>query len=316
MEVWVATIASILSSSTPLIFAVIGETITEKGGVINLSLDGSMLLSAMAGFATAFVTGSVWLGFLAAMIVSALVALLIAYASISLRLNQVAVGFVLALLCTDLSSFLGNPYVRQQGPLVPHMPIPILRDIPIVGPIFFDHNLVVYAGFVLIFAVYWFIYRTRRGLELQGIGERPEATYARGIDVNRMRYIYTMIGGALVGVAGAAFSLDVKLGWSYRHTAGFGWIALAIVIFGGWHPFRVAFGVYLFGLLQVLALRLQTELPSLSQVLPQLPFPLMIFTLLLVYSDSIRRLTDRVPALRSILRSEPPSALGSHFEQE
>lgn len=311
-----AALASILAASAPLIFATIGEAITEKAGVINLSLDGSILLSAMAGFGMAYVTGSVWLGFLAAMIVSMLVALLVAYASISLKLNQVAVGFVLTLLCTDLSTFLGNPFVRQQGPSVPHLPIPLLRDIPFIGPILFEQNLVVYASILTIIAAYWFMFRTRQGLVLQGIGERPEGAFARGIPVNRMRYLYTALGGALVGVAGAAYSLDVKLGWSYRHTAGLGWIALAIVIFGGWHPYRVAFGAYLFGVLQTLSLKLQPVLPNLSQVLPILPFPLMIFTLLLVYSDSVGRLLDRFPALRGILRSDPPSALGTYFEQE
>ena len=311
-----AALASILLASAPLIFATIGETLTEKSGVINLSLDGSILLSAMIGFATAYLTGSVWLGFAVAAIASLLVALLVAYASISLRLNQVAVGLVLTLLCADLSSFLGNPFVRVQGPSVPHMPIPILKDIPFIGPILFDQDPVVYASLLTIIAAYLFMFRTRRGLELQGIGERPEAAHARGARVNRMRYVYTAVGGALVGIAGAAYSLDVKLGWSYRHTAGLGWIALAIVIFGGWHPIRVAFGAYLFGALQVLALKLQPVLPNLSQVLPILPFPLMIFTLLLVSSDSVGRLLDRWPAVRGVLRSEPPSALGTHFEQE
>ena len=311
-----AALASILLASAPLIFATIGETITEKSGIINLSLDGSILLSAMIGFAAAYLTGNVWLGFVAAAIVSLLVALLVAYASISLRLNQVAVGFVLTLLCADLSSFLGNPFVRIQGPSVPHMPIPILEDIPFLGPILFDQDPVVYASILTIIAAYLFVFRTRRGLELQGMGERPEAAHARGIPVNRMRYVYAAVGGALVGIAGAAYSLDVKLGWSYRHTAGFGWIALAIVIFGGWHPVRAAFGAYLFGALQVLALKLQPVLPNLSQVLSILPFPLMIFTLFLVSSDSIGRLLDRWPTVRGVLRSEPPSALGTHFEQE
>lgn len=311
-----AALASILLASAPLIFATIGEAITEKSGVINLSLDGSILLSAMIGFAAAYLTGNVWLGFVAAAIMSLLVALLVAYASISLRLNQVAVGFVLTLLCADVSSFLGNPFVRIQGPSVSHMPIPILEDIPFLGPILFDQDLVVYASILTIIAAYLFVFRTRRGLELQGMGERPEAAHARGVPVNRMRYVYAAVGGALVGIAGAAYSLDVKLGWSYRHTAGLGWIALAIVIFGGWHPVRVAFGAYLFGALQVLALKLQPVLPNLSQVLSILPFPLMIFTLLLVSSDSIGRLLDRWPTVRGVLRSEPPSALGTHFEQE
>ena len=311
-----ATIVSILLASAPLIFATLGEAITEKAGVINLSLDGSIMLSAMAGFGVALTTGSIWLGFIAAALVSMLVALLIAYSSIALRLNQVAVGFVLTLLCTDLSTFLGNPFVRVQGPAVPHMPIPVLKDIPIIGPIFFNQDLVVYGSLALIFVAYWFMFKTRRGLILQGIGERPEGAYSRGVPVNRLRYFYTALGGALVGIAGAAYSLDVKLGWSYRHTAGLGWIALAIVIFGGWHPYRVAFGAYLFGALQIVALKLQSVVPNLAQVLPIMPFPLMIFTLTIVYSDCLGKLLDKAPRLRGILRSDPPSALGTHFEQE
>ncbi len=311
-----ATIVSILLASAPLIFATLGEAITEKAGVINLSLDGSIMLSAMAGFGVALTTGSIWLGFIAAALVSMLVALLIAYSSIALRLNQVAVGFVLTLLCTDLSTFLGNPFVRVQGPAVPHMPIPVLKDIPVIGPIFFNQDLVVYGSLVLIVAAYWFMFKTRRGLILQGIGERPEGAYSRGVPVNRLRYFYTALGGALVGIGGAAYSLDVKLGWSYHHTSGFGWIALAIVIFGGWHPYRVAFGAYLFGALQIVALKLQSVVPNLAQVLPILPFPLMIFTLTIVYSDRLGKLLDKAPRLRGILRSDPPSALGTHFEQE
>ncbi len=311
-----ATIVSILLASAPLIFATLGEAITEKAGVINLSLDGSIMLSAMAGFGVALTTGSIWLGFIAAALVSMLVALLIAYSSIALRLNQVAVGFVLTLLCTDLSTFLGNPFVRVQGPAVPHMPIPVLKDLPFIGPIFFNQDLVVYGSLALIFVAYWFMFTTRRGLILQGIGERPEGAYSRGVPVNRLRYFYTALGGALVGIAGAAYSLDVKLGWSYRHTAGLGWIALAIVIFGGWHPYRVAFGAYLFGALQIVALKLQSVVPNLAQVLPIMPFPLMIFTLTIVYSDRLGKLLDKAPRLRGILRSDPPSALGTHFEQE
>lgn len=311
-----ATIVSILLASAPLIFATLGEAITEKAGVINLSLDGSIMLSAMAGFGVGLTTGSVWLGFAAGALVSMLVALLIAYSSIALRLNQVAVGFVLTLLCIDLSTFLGNPFVRVQGPSVPPMPIPILKDIPFIGPIFFNQDLVVYASVALIFVTYWFMFKTRRGLILQGIGERPEGAYSRGVPVNRLRYLYTAIGGALVGIGGAAYSLDIKLGWSYRHTSGFGWIALAIVIFGGWHPYRVAFGAYLFGALQIVALKLQSVVPNLAQVLPIMPFPLMIFTLTIVYSDRLGKLLDKAPRLRGILRSDPPSALGTHFEQE
>jgi simple sugar transport system permease protein len=308
-----ATLASIVAAASPLIYAVVGETIAEKAGVINLSLDGSIMLSAMAGFATAYATGSVLLGFVVGAAVSMAVALLVAFASIELRLNQIAVGFVLTLLCADLASFLGDPYVGQRVSGVPHLAIPGLSGIPWIGPIFFDHNLSVYGSFVVMAAAYFFIFHTRRGLELQGIGERPEAAHARGLRVNRWRYLYTVVGGALCGIAGAAFSLDVRLGWRDGLTTNYGWIALAIVIFGGWHPVRAATGAYLFGALSILALKLQPRLPDLSQILPITPFALLIFALLLVSQDWSRRLADRYPRWRRLLSGDPPTAIGTAF---
>ncbi|MBN2112568.1 MAG: ABC transporter permease [Acidimicrobiia bacterium] len=308
-----ATLASIVAAASALVYAVVGETIAEKAGVINLSLDGSIMLSAMAGFATAFTTGSVLLGFVAGAGVSMAVALLIAFASIELRLNQIAVGFVLTLLCTDLASFLGDPYVGQRFAGVPPLAIPGLADIPWLGPIFFKHNLSVYGSFLAVALAYFFIFRSRRGLELQGVGERPEAAHARGIRVNLLRYVYTVVGGALVGIAGASYSLDVRLGWRDGLTTNYGWIALAIVIFGGWHPVRAAGGAYLFGALSVLALKLQPHLPDLAQILPMTPFALMIFALLLVSQDWSRRLGDRYPRWRRLLSGDPPTAIGTAF---
>ena len=151
------------------------------------------------------------------------------------------------------------------------------------------------------------MYRTRPGLSLQGIGERPAAAHARGVPVNRLRYLYTVVGGVLVGVAGAAFTLDAKLGWSFLHTRNFGWIALAIVIFGGWHPLRVAAGVFLFGFLQWLSLDLQDVLPSLTQVLPILPFALMIFALVLVNARWLRAWADRHPRWGNLILGNAPS---------
>lgn len=309
------TTGTVVAGAAPLVYATIGETITEKAGVVNLSLDGSLLLSAMAGFGAAYLTGSVILGFVAAAAVSALVALIVAYAGIELRLNQIAVGFVLFLLCTRLSALLGSPFVREPGPSVPRLEIPLLADIPFLGPALFQHNLSVYGSFALVAAVYWFFYRTRPGLELQAVGERPESAFARGISVRWVRYFYSGLGGALVGIGGAAFSLDQKFGWSEGHVSNFGWIALAIVIFGGWHPIRVALGCYLFGALQVVALKLQPVFPGLSQVLPILPFPTMILTLVIINRPGFRALGDRFVSLRKFLASEPPAALGTNFEQ-
>jgi general nucleoside transport system permease protein len=314
------TLRSLLAASTPLVFAAIGETLTEKAGVVNLSLDGSILLSAMAGFAVAFVSGSLVLGFLAAMLVGAAIAWLVAYGSIALKQDQVAIGFVLTLLCADLSSFLGNPYVRKPGPSVPPLPIPGLAEIPIIGPIFFDQNLLVYLSYALILGSWWWIFRTQAGLKLRSVGERPEAAFSRGIPVNRLRYAYTLVGGALVGLAGASYSLSVKLGWSHRHTAGMGWIALAIVIFGAWSPLRVALGAYLFGALKSLGSILQPVFPNVpSQVFQAAPFALMIVALLIANSD-VRRLEIYLPRrlrplARAMLQASPPAGLGKRFEQ-
>jgi len=307
---------TLIFTATPLVFAVVGETITEKAGVINLSMEGSLMLSAMTGFVIAFETNSLLFGFLAAAVVGMLVALLIAFSSIRLKLNQVAVGFVLFQLCADLSTFLGNGYVRIPGPAVQAWSIPLLEDIPAIGPIFFRQNLLVYLSYLLIIGAWWFMFRTRPGLGLQGVGERPEAAHSRGIRVNRLRYLYTGLGGALIGIGGASYSLSVKIGWSFQHTRNLGWIALAIVIFGGWQPIRAAVGAYLFAGLQTAAQLLQESLPDLSQVLPTIPFPLMILTLVIIYSDWLRRLTDRFPALRAVFAGEPPTAIGTVFDTD
>lgn len=316
----IQTLRSVLAASTPLVFAGIGETLTEKAGIVNLSLDGSILLAAMAGFAVAYLSGSVLLGIAIAMLVGAAIALLVAYGSIALRQNQVAIGFVLTLLCADLSSFVGNPYVHKPGPSVPHWAIPGLVDLPVVGPIFFDQNILVYLSYGIVLLASLWLSHTRPGLELRAIGERPEAAYARGVNVNRLRYLYALIGGSLVGLAGATYSLSVKLGWSHRHTAGIGWIALAIVIFGGWGPVRVALGAYLFAAFKSLGSILQPVFPNVpTQVFQAAPFALMIVALLLAGGGISQRLLNPLPprlrrALAPVLRGAAPMALGKPFE--
>lgn len=323
-------LAGVLASASPLIFAVIGETLSERAGVINLSMNGTILLSAMGGFAVAYNTDSIVLGFLAGMLIGALVALIVAFASITLKQSQVAVGFVLALTCRDLSYFLGNPYMGVPGPRLQAAPIPVLSDIPIVGQLFFRHDVITYISFVAIFIAWVWIFRTRPGLMLQGIGEKPAAAYIRGANVNLMRYVYTIIGGALIGLAGPAFSLAIRAGWmgTISGLDGFGWIALSITIFGGWNPVRGAFGAYLFAFLQWLGLVLQpvlTQVPS--QVLQVAPFPLMILTLLLVNignAEWVERTLAAMPeAARKIfakllrtMRTSPPAALGVPFERD
>ena len=320
-------LAAVLAASAPLIIATMGETLSERAGVVNLSLDGTMLLAGLAGFVAGARTGSVAAGFVAAALVGALVALALCVTGITLRQSQTAVGFVLALLCTELSSFLGANYVNKPSVAVPHAPIPLLADIPVLGPLLFSHDALIYASFLLVPLVWWFLFRTRAGLMLRALGERPAAAFARGADVNRLRYGYTLLGGLLVGIAGAAYTLDLKQGWSNRHIAGIGWIALAIVIFGGWRPWRVALGCYLFGALQTLASRLQGVLPDLpTQVFQVAPFALMILVLALVNGASnpaVARWLAALPAaigqplLRLVgrLGTQAPAALGEPFQQ-
>ena len=183
-EELISALARIVANATPLIIASIGETITERAGIINLSLDGSIVLCAMVGFMAAFVTDSLVVGMAAAMLVGAIIALIIAAASIELKQDQVAVGFVLTLLAADLAQFLGQEYSRIPGPQVPKWPLPVLNQIPVVGPVFFDHNVLVYISYALVLVTWFWLFRTRRGLAHRAIGERPEAAFARGTSVN------------------------------------------------------------------------------------------------------------------------------------
>ena len=315
-------LGSIVSNATPLVIASIGETITERVGVVNLSLDGSIALAAMVGFVTAYLSGNAVLGLLAGTVIGMLIALLIVVANIELKQDQVAVGFVLTLLAADLAQFLGQDYTRIPGPTFPTVPIPVLADVPFLGQIFFRHNLLVYFSFVLLFGTWFVMYRTRYGLALRAVGERPATAFARGTNVSRTRYFYTAVGGAIVGLAGASYALAIKPGWANPPVMrGDGWIALAIVIFGGWHPFRVAFGAYLFAGLRALAstIQQQTDLPLV--LVNAVPWVLMILTLLLVSGGFVDRLIRVAPGplqrmLRNFLRSEPPAALGAEFSRE
>jgi general nucleoside transport system permease protein len=329
-EVLLIGLAGVFAAAAPLVFAVIGETISERAGVINLSVNGTILLSAMTGFAVSVSTNSLLLGYLAGAAVGALVAFVVAFSSITLRQSQVAVGFVLTLMCRDLAYFLGNPFMGASGDRLPSLSIPLLSQIPVVGALFFRQDLQVYASFILIGLAYWWIFKTAPGLMLQGIGERPAAAFVRRANVNRLRYLYTILGGALVGLAGPMYSLSVKAGWKGTISGldGLGWIALSIVIFGGWNPLRGAIGAYFFALLQWLGVVLQPSLPNIpSQVLQVAPFPLMILTLLLVnignaewvdrtlaaLPDSTRHFLSRL--LRK-MRAAPPAAMGVPFENE
>jgi simple sugar transport system permease protein len=309
--------AGVAATTAPIIFAALGETLTEKAGVINLSLDGTILLSAMTGFVAASAFGSVWPGFAAAALTGMAVSLVLAIIGIWLNQSQVAVGFALTFLCRDLAYFLGAPHSRQAGPQLLTLPIPGLSELPVVGKVLFSHSLVVYASFAAIPLLWYFMFHTRQGLILRAVGENPEGCWARGIRPRMVQGIYTVLGGALVGLAGAAYSLAIKPGWGRpQGCEGIGWIALALVIFGGWHPLRVAVGAYIFGILQMSGIVLQNYFPSIpSQIFQVAPFPLMIFTLVLIHlSRNVR--SSKGARLLALLSGRPPRALGRTHRQD
>lgn len=324
MELLGLTLAGILAAGTPLVLASLGETLTERAGVINLSLDGTILLSAMTAFALAFMTGNSWYGLIGAALVGVASAAILSFIGLVLGRSQLAVGFILTLLCRDLAYFLGHPFARQHGPQLPVWSLPGISEVPFLGIIVGRHSPVVYLSMLMTLFIWWWLYRTDAGLRLRAVGEAPRAAYGRGINVLRSRILYTLVGGALVGLAGASFSLAVKPGWGRPQGAeGSGWIALAIVIFGGWHPVRAVLGAYFFASLQVVGIFLQDQLPGLPASLFQVaPFPVMILTLLLVNlgrSEWLRDMSHRYPELeRWLIRWQvrAPAALGKDFSPE
>lgn len=326
-ETLVLVASGVVAGSCPVLFAALGETLSEKSGVINLSLDGCILLSALSAFVASYHSSSILIGFLAAALTGSCVSLLLGFMSIFLGVSQVALGFVLSLLCRDLAYFLGNSYNRLHGSEVIPFPLPLLSDIPLVGPAFFSHNWVVYSSFAMIFFLWFYTERTDSGLKMKAVGENPHAAFARGYNPQWIRLAHVVAGGVFAGLAGASFSLFVKAGWGRpQGCEGTGWIALALVIFGGWSFWRVALGCYIFSFLQIMGLFMQqwfVDVPS--QVFQVAPFPLMIFSLVLVHYSTLfsnHPLFEKKGTLRTLfsfvrLLSKPaPAHLGKSFDPD
>jgi simple sugar transport system permease protein len=248
-----------IATGTVLLFAAIGEIFAERAGVLNLGVEGMMLMGAVAGFSTTAATENPWLGVLAAMLVGGLLALLHGLVTIHLRADQVVSGLALTFLGTGLARVLGEGLTNTNVSRLPALTIPVLADIPIVGPIVFrDQSVLVYLGFLLVPAAWFWIERTRPGLHLRAVGESPAAADAQGIGVQRLRLGYVVLGGVLAGLAGATITLAVAPGWFGDQTVnGRGWIAIGLVIFARWSPIRAAFGAYLFAAISPFILGLQ-----------------------------------------------------------
>jgi ABC-type uncharacterized transport system permease subunit len=283
----VSMLAVTIRAGTSLLYATIGEIFTERSGVLNLGLEGMMLLGAVSAFAAAFHSKSIVVGLAAAVAVGGLLGLLHAFLTITLRSNQTVTGLALTIFASGLASFLGQrlgprgmPLVGQIGPRFQRLPLPVLADLPVVGRPLFQQDLLVYLSYLVVPAAWFFLHKTRPGLHLRAVGENPRTADAMGINVNRTRYLYTILGGMLVGLGSAHLSLAYTPGWTENLTGGRGWIAIAMVIFATWDPVRAWLGAILFGGINAIQLRMQaagTTIPA--AFLHMLPF---IFTIVIL----------------------------------
>jgi len=287
-------IASILTitirAGTSLLYATLGEIYTERSGILNLGVEGTMMMGAATAFAVAFHTDNVWLGLAAALIVGALLALIHAFLTISLRADQVVSGLALTLFGTGLASFMGQrlgpggtTMVGLQGPSFQRVSLPVLGSLPIIGSSFFTQDVLTYFLYLLVPVLWFYLYKTRLGLHLRAVGENPQAADVMGVNVAVTRYAYTVFGGVLMGMAGAHLSLSYLKGWADNITGGRGWIAIALVIFAMWDPLRAVIGAMLFGGINALQLRMQaagTTIPA--SFLHMLPYFFTIFVLVAI----------------------------------
>ncbi|QDL38813.1 ABC transporter permease [Rhodoferax sediminis] len=302
MESYALLFASMLNAGTVLAIASLGLLINEKAGVVNLGAEGLLLCSAIAGFAVVVHTGSDWIGFAAGMGAGAVLAAIFGVLVIWLNTNQYATGLALALFGAGFSAFVGAGYVQAKLPERPHFSIPVLGDIPLIGPALFRQHPLVYVTIALAFGLIWFLYRTRAGLVLRSVGESPDSAHALGYPVRRIRLAAVVAGGALCGLSGAYISLVYTPLWVEGMVAGKGWIALALTTFATWRPARVLLGAYLFGGVTMLQFYLQSrgvEMPS--QFLAMTPYLATVVVLALI---------SRNPAW---IRINMPASLGKPF---
>lgn len=300
---WLApTILTIITASTSLLLAALGELVVEKAGVLNLGVEGMMLMGAIAAFATGITTESAILAILAGAAAGAAMAFVFGVMTLSLLANQVATGLALTIFGIGLSALIGNSFVGTPFPGLPTLYIPGLSDLPVVGALLFGHDALVYISFAMVAVVAWFLSRSKAGLILRAVGENHDAAHAIGYPVIRIRYLAVLFGGAMAGLGGAYLSLADTPMWVENMTAGRGWIALALVVFATWKPGRALLGAYIFGGVTILQLHAQgvgIQIPS--QVLSMLPYLATIAVMVMISLD------------RSRIRQNAPGCLGKMF---
>ncbi|MDQ6618879.1 MAG: ABC transporter permease [Pseudomonadota bacterium] len=305
IEHWIELAALTVAAGTPLVYAALGELVVEKSGVLNLGVEGMMLAGAVMAFAVAASTGSPWLGVAAGALAGAVLALAFGVLTLSLMANQVAAGLALTLFGAGLSAFVGKPYVSQVIAGIPAVHLDALSDLPIIGHLLFSQNPLVYVSIALLVATHAFLYRTRPGLVLRAVGESPASAHALGYPVARVRYLAVMFGGACAGIAGAYLAVAYTPLWAEGMTAGRGWIALALVVFATWKPWRLIAGAYLFGGVTLLQFEAQASGADISsELLSMLPYIATILVLTIISRDT------------TLIRLNAPASLGKPFHPE
>jgi simple sugar transport system permease protein len=297
-----AIVLATLVAGTPLVYAALGELIAERSGVLNMGVEGMMVVGAVAGFVTMLLTGQLILAVLVAMLAGAILALGFAVLAISLRANQVAVGLALTIFATSLGSYIGKPYVGMALVLEPNAIQQAAGQIPLLGALLGQLHPLVWLSWALFAAVWFFLYRTRAGLVLRAVGESPESAHAIGYPVIRIRYLATAFGGAMAGLAGAYVSIIYTSLWTEGLIAGRGWIAVALVVFATWRPGRALAGAYLFGGATIVQLFVQGAWAAVpSEFMSALPYLATILVLVLISRDAAR------------MRLSVPASLGKPF---
>ena len=305
MDTLIQLVVLTLAAGTPLVFAALGELIVEKSGVLNLGVEGMMLVGAIASFIVAASTHSAWLGVVAGALAGAALSLIFAMIALTLRANQVATGLALSLFGVGLSAFIGRDYLSVVIEVITAVHVSGLSDLPIVGRLLFGHSPLVYVSLVLFACVQFFLYRTRAGLVLRAVGESPQSAHAIGYRVIAIRYAAVLFGGACAGLGGAFLAVAYTPSWVEGMTAGRGWIALALVVFATWKPWRVLVGAYLFGSVTLAQFQAQASGVAVpSQMLAMLPYLATILVLAIISRNA------------TTIRLNAPASLGKPYHPE
>lgn len=305
LEMLIPFLASTAGAATPLIFASLGELVAEKSGVLNLGVEGMMLVGAVSGFAVTLATGHVGIGLIAAMVAAMGSSLIFAFLVLSLQTNQVATGLALTLFGIGMSAFAGRGMIGQTVEPLPHLSVPGLSGVPFLGRLLFQFDFMVYLAIAAVLAVGWMLARTRLGLVIRAVGESPYSAHAIGYPVIRLRYAAVLFGGALAGLSGAYLCLALTPMWAEGMTAGRGWIAVAQVVFATWKPRGILLGAYLFGGVTVLQFHGQgMGLTIPAEFLSMLPYLATILVLVLICRNPRTILLNRPMSLGQSFRAD------------